>query len=317
MIYDDVSVMKTSIETANSKLEEYSHFKNSMKDLLLETYIRAVLQNDTLTISRLLEEDITVFEQTLSRKMVIALFRVDNWKKNKRSLNRSVKECMLQISEKLFSTSDEGAHQYIKWIQRGIGEVYMIALNQDENVSEELWKERAVLVQAQFVQENKCPVSFVVGGFAEGAVQMKEIARETVLAFGDAAENKQSEEPIPMQEPKPQPDKHNAVVDAVREYINEHYSEEIVLKSLASNFNFSPGYLGAMFKESVGMSVLEYTNEVRLEAAAGMIRDTDLNMVDIMGKCGFINESNFYKLFKKKYEVTPRQYRMDYITAKK
>ena len=65
-----------------------------------------------------------------------------------------------------------------------------------------------------------------------------------------------------------------------------------------------------LFKNEVGLSVLEYTNEVQLEAAEQLIKNTNLHICDIMQECGFRNESNFYRLFKNKYGVTPKSYRV-------
>ena len=99
------------------------------------------------------------------------------------------------------------------------------------------------------------------------------------------------------------------LVSSIKDYILAHYPEDISLKFLSAKFNLSQGYLGAIFKDTLGISVFEYINQVRLDAAAKMLIETNLNTKTIMGKCGFINESNFYKLFKARFDVTPKTYR--------
>lgn len=425
IIYDDVSVIKESLESANSQLAEYSLFKNSMKDLLLETYIRSLLQEDSVTRGRLLEKDIEVFDQILSSPMKIVLFRIDCWTQVRSKLNTNVKECFARLSESMVSS--ESDYKSIKWIQRALdsGEVFMIVLSQKEDLSEEVWRERVLDLQKRFKEKYGCTVSAALGDTARGNEELKEVCRKTAKRmhysilynresiFNEKTTQREPDEKVKYdralesalchaicdrkleealkvldsalekyrignlhtfllyvtqmflnldrqletidrtkgsqmaglarnmyrmmpefeslddirekfteefqsipQEKNSLEDKHNAVVDAVKEYIEEHYSEEIVLKGLAVNFNFSPGYLGTLFKENVGMSVLEYTNEIRLSAAAQMIQSTNLNISDIMQRTGFINESNFYKLFKRKYGVTPKAYRTSTMVQK-
>lgn len=103
--------------------------------------------------------------------------------------------------------------------------------------------------------------------------------------------------------------KTNALITSIEEYIRESYAMDISLKSISARFNFSSGYLGNLFKTATGRSIYEYINEVRLDAAAQMLLDSSQSTISIMQKCGFINESNFYRQFKTRFGVTPKTYR--------
>ena len=63
------------------------------------------------------------------------------------------------------------------------------------------------------------------------------------------------------------------------------------------------------FKESMGMSFINYLNDYRLETAANKLRATDDNILEIAIACGFNNLSYFNRSFKKKYKITPGKYR--------
>lgn len=103
--------------------------------------------------------------------------------------------------------------------------------------------------------------------------------------------------------------KTNTLINTIKEYINEHYPEDISLKGISARFNLSSGYLGNLFKTTMGMSVYEYINAVRLDAAAKMLLETNHSTMHIMQQCGFVNESNFYRQFKTRFDVTPKTYR--------
>ncbi|WP_168735664.1 AraC family transcriptional regulator [Cohnella fermenti] len=105
--------------------------------------------------------------------------------------------------------------------------------------------------------------------------------------------------------------RHDALVESVKGYIAEHHAEELSLKGLAVEFKLSQGYLGQIFKEAVGLSVLDYINQIRLNKSAELLLQTELSIGEIMERVGFHNESSFYKLFKRKFGATPKGYRVD------
>ena len=104
--------------------------------------------------------------------------------------------------------------------------------------------------------------------------------------------------------------KHNYIIRSIEETIRSCYSSEaITLKEFAFSFKLSPVYLGNLFKSITGKSVAAYINDVRLDKAKALLSDSDLSIRDIYQSVGFENESNFYKIFKKRFGVTPRQYK--------
>jgi len=105
--------------------------------------------------------------------------------------------------------------------------------------------------------------------------------------------------------------RHDALVESVKGYIRDHYAAELSLKGIAVEFKLSQGYLGTVFKESAGMSVLDYINHIRLDKSAELLLQTELSIGEIMERTGFHNESSFYKLFKRRFGATPKAYRVD------
>jgi AraC-like DNA-binding protein len=65
------------------------------------------------------------------------------------------------------------------------------------------------------------------------------------------------------------------------------------------------------FKETMGMSFVQYLNDYRLEVAAKLLTTTSDDIINIAINTGFDNLSYFNRCFKKKYGITPGKYRKD------
>ncbi len=93
------------------------------------------------------------------------------------------------------------------------------------------------------------------------------------------------------------------------QYIDRNYMNKITLKIVADELFTNPSYLSTLFKKEIGISFTEYINGVRINHAQDLLKNTNLNLVDISAACGFDCQSYFTKIFKKKNGVTPSEYR--------
>lgn len=106
-------------------------------------------------------------------------------------------------------------------------------------------------------------------------------------------------------------DKQVLMAEAVKSIINESYQDSgLCLQQIAVTLKSSPLYLGKLFKNHTHIGISEYINEIRLEKAVDYLENSQYSFNEIIGKIGIENESYFYKLFKKKYGITPKEYRM-------
>ena len=58
----------------------------------------------------------------------------------------------------------------------------------------------------------------------------------------------------------------------------------------------------------IGISAIEYINRLRIEKAQNMLRKTTMSVTDIALSCGYKNISNFNRIFKSRFEITPALY---------
>ena len=68
-------------------------------------------------------------------------------------------------------------------------------------------------------------------------------------------------------------------------------------------------HLGRSMKKYYGVSTTEFINDLRLNYAANMLKNSGISIVELCYECGFQNLSWFYSAFRKRYGKTPKQYR--------
>lgn len=101
----------------------------------------------------------------------------------------------------------------------------------------------------------------------------------------------------------------NSVSEAIG-FIKRHYADpRLSLTMIADYAAVSPSYLSRMFNHQVGCTVYDYIQNIRLRAAAQMLIDTEAKVKEIASGIGIPDTRYFSALFKKKYGVTPQQYR--------
>lgn len=98
----------------------------------------------------------------------------------------------------------------------------------------------------------------------------------------------------------------NETVDELIDYINENLFEPLSLGMLSEKFFLSQSQLNRLFKRATGTSVWEYIVIKRLIAARNRIR-TGEHAGDVCIACGFKDYSSFYRMYKSRFGVSPKQ----------
>ncbi len=106
-------------------------------------------------------------------------------------------------------------------------------------------------------------------------------------------------------------------VQKIQQYINENYKQDIRLPVLAQMAGMSPVAFSRFFKMRTGKSLSDYIIDVRLGYATSSLIDTANSIADICYDCGFNNLSNFNRIFKKKKNCSPKEFRENFGRKKK
>ena len=93
------------------------------------------------------------------------------------------------------------------------------------------------------------------------------------------------------------------------QYIQEHYHENLSLKTLAGVACVSSHYFSAYFKAETGQNYKAYLTHVRMEQAMYLVLNTDLKTYEIAEKVGYNNVRRFVDAFRASYQMSPMDYR--------
>lgn len=101
--------------------------------------------------------------------------------------------------------------------------------------------------------------------------------------------------------------------DQLLSYIQEHYNDNnLSLQLFADRFGLSAGYITRFFKNQTGIPLMNYLDQVRLQQARQLLEETNLPVYEIVMRCGYLDETNFIRKFKRQHGLTPMQYRRSY-----
>lgn len=101
----------------------------------------------------------------------------------------------------------------------------------------------------------------------------------------------------------------NYLVELAREYVEEHYYENLMLADVAQKVGISAGYLSTLFQRQMAKGFVDYLNEIRVEHACAYLRQNYLKTYEIAYKVGFRDEKYFSRVFKKIKGQSPSEYR--------
>jgi len=92
-------------------------------------------------------------------------------------------------------------------------------------------------------------------------------------------------------------------------YIKSHIQEPIQVNTLSKMAGMSESNYSHLFKKTYGKSPQKFINECKLELACLLLKNN--SVTDVSYDLGYENLSYFIKLFKRKYDTTPKQYQLN------
>ena len=108
-------------------------------------------------------------------------------------------------------------------------------------------------------------------------------------------------------------DKENTLTERalarVIQYIEEHLSEDLPLKTLAEAGGFNASYLSRLFKQTCDQTLTEYIRNKRMEKAKKLLAETDEKILAISAKTGYLSSQSFARTFRSCMGVSPQEYR--------
>ena len=98
-------------------------------------------------------------------------------------------------------------------------------------------------------------------------------------------------------------------VASVKNYIYQHYAEDLSLETLAEKVYLSSGYLSFIFKKETGMNLNRFIRVVRMEKAKELLCSSNMKVAQVSEQVGIPNVSYFCRSFREYYGCSPESYR--------
>lgn len=95
--------------------------------------------------------------------------------------------------------------------------------------------------------------------------------------------------------------------DKIVRYMSAHISE-VTLGGIARKFSRHPNYVSSLLRKETGFSFSEILFDLRMERAKILLKESELSIEEIAYMTGYNDSSNFYKAFRKKFGMSPREF---------
>jgi two-component system, response regulator YesN len=101
----------------------------------------------------------------------------------------------------------------------------------------------------------------------------------------------------------------DSVIERVMDYVNEHYLEPLSLEGIAEKFHRAPAHLTTRFRQATGLPVMECVLEKRMGEAKHLLLTTSKTVQAIAEYVGYSDLSLFSRQFRRRFGVSPSQWR--------
>src|ERR1019366_6236191 len=98
-------------------------------------------------------------------------------------------------------------------------------------------------------------------------------------------------------------------LQAILDYLHQHYDRPLSLKELAATFKLNPDYLAHLFAQTMGLRFHDYLQELRLAKARELLLDPRQHICGVAGAVGFASAHHFRHAFKAHEGVAPSTWR--------
>jgi AraC-like DNA-binding protein len=101
-------------------------------------------------------------------------------------------------------------------------------------------------------------------------------------------------------------------IDKAYEFMNANFHKPVSLKDISKLVSMTEVSFSRFIKKRTGNTFIDSLNEIRLGHATRMLIETTHSIGEVSYNCGFNNISNFNRLFKKKKQCTPKEFRENF-----
>lgn len=105
----------------------------------------------------------------------------------------------------------------------------------------------------------------------------------------------------------------NKIVAEIKDVIDKnYYKPDLSIISISNELHVSRAHLCSVFKRNTGKTINKYITDYRIEKAVEILKESDTKLYEVAISVGFTDQNYFTKIFKKKFKMTPSEYRRKY-----
>lgn len=93
-------------------------------------------------------------------------------------------------------------------------------------------------------------------------------------------------------------------------YMEQNYQRDLTVEEIADVCKLNRSYFSKLFKEDMGCPPQEFLIRMRLSKATELMKTSRSSIGDIAQLCGYPNQLHFSRAFKKRYGISPREWRI-------
>jgi len=101
-------------------------------------------------------------------------------------------------------------------------------------------------------------------------------------------------------------------IENVMSHLNKNFEKKLSLSEASKLASMTDVAFSRFFKARTGKTFVDTLNDIRLGHASRMLIETTHSIGEVAYRCGFNNMSNFNRIFKKKKDCTPKEFRLEY-----
>ena len=107
------------------------------------------------------------------------------------------------------------------------------------------------------------------------------------------------------------PKKKDVIAEA-KDYIRQHYNQNITLNDISKQFFINPYYFSQLFKKKTGMTYQNYLISYRVDRAKKLLVETDLRIYEVCKLVGYNDVNHFNQVFDRAEGMKPSEFRQRY-----
>lgn len=101
-------------------------------------------------------------------------------------------------------------------------------------------------------------------------------------------------------------------ISSALKYINQNFSTIDSIDQIAEQLHISKHYLCRLFKDSMGITLIDYLNTIKIKNACTLLETSNKDILEISQLCGYNSSAYFSNIFKKMINQSPSEYRKKY-----